>query len=216
MCENVTPMPAPPDTRVPGSPTDYQKFAQVDRKAMELWARLISRKPAAAQLLMILVARMGELNAVVVSQKVLAKMMQAHERTVRRAVADLVAERYVEVLRLNGPGTVSAYVVNSHVAWGQPREDLRLAIFTATVIAAADDQPDREVLGKQEPLHVLPSLFPGERQLPTGDGLPPPSEPALPGMELDLPALVERERGHGEEPVTVGQIIAGLGLKGDA
>jgi hypothetical protein len=183
---------------------------------MELWARLISRKPAAAQLLMILVARMGELNAVVVSQKVLAKMMQAHERTVRRAVADLVAERYVEVLRLNGPGTVSAYVVNSHVAWGQPREDLRLAIFTATVIAAADDQPDREVLGKQEPLHVLPSLFPGERQLPTGDGLPPPSEPALPGMELDLPALVERERGHGEEPVTVGQIIAGLGLKGDA
>jgi hypothetical protein len=28
----------------------------------------------------------------------------------------------------------------------------------------------------------------GERQMPVGDGLPPPSEPPLPGLEPDLPA----------------------------
>lgn len=31
-------------------------------------------------------------------------------------------------------------------------------------------------------------LYSGERQLPTGPGLPPPSSPSLPGMEPDLPA----------------------------
>jgi len=31
-------------------------------------------------------------------------------------------------------------------------------------------------------------MYPGERQLPIGDGLPPPSQPLIPGMEPDLPA----------------------------
>src|SRR3546814_3336582 len=41
----------------------------------------------------------------------------------------------------------------------------------------------------QPALHRLPNLFPGERQLPSGPGLPPPSEPSFPGMEPDLPAI---------------------------
>ena len=46
-------------------------------------------------------------------------------------------------------------------------------------------------------------LFPGERQLPTGDGEDPPSQPALPDMEPDLPAI------HSEtiDPET-GEILA--------
>ena len=32
-------------------------------------------------------------------------------------------------------------------------------------------------------------LFPGERQLPTGPGEDPPSQPALEGMETDLPHI---------------------------
>lgn len=53
----------------------------------------------------------------------------------------------------------------------------------------------------------LPRMFPGEQQLPAGPGLPPPSEPALPGLEADLPAITER-RG---EPTSIGSLLEGLG-----
>ncbi|MGH8845954.1 MAG: helix-turn-helix domain-containing protein [Polaromonas sp.] len=147
--------------------------------------------PRAGALMHFLVARMGQGNALVVSQKVLAAMMGCHERTIRRAVADLVAERYIQVVQLGHAGTVNAYVVNSAVAWGQPRDQLHLATFTATVLASADEQ-SAGALEYQE-LRRIPVLFPGERQLPTGPGEDPPSQPSMPGMEPDLPALQESD-----------------------
>src|SRR3546814_3237535 len=45
-------------------------------------------------------------------------------------------------------------------------------------------------LGKQEPLRRLPPI--GERRLPHGDGLPPPSQPFLDGIEPDLPATEQQ------------------------
>lgn len=191
---------APPEIGAPAEPR-AGAWVQTDRNAHEAWARLIMRKPRAATLLHILVAQMGHQNAVVVSQKTLAKMMGVTDRTIRTAVTDLVAEHWVQVVQLNGPGTVSAYVVNDRVAWGQPRDQLRLSVFSATVVADAEDQPD---LLESDGLRRIPSLFPGERQLPTGPGAEPPSQPSIPGMEPDLPALSEQEEleRHGQQRLT--------------
>lgn len=139
-----------------------------------------------------LVAHMGHLNAVVVSQKTLAKLMGCSLRTVQYAIADLVAERWIQVVKLNGPGTVSAYVVNDRVAWGQPRDQLCLSVFSAAVVADIEDQ-DQAALDHSD-LRRIPALYPGERQLPTGPGEPPPAQPAIEGMEPNLPAL--REDAH--------------------
>src|SRR3546814_7314790 len=76
-------------------------------------------------------------------------------------------------------------VINDRVAWTGKRDGIRYSLFSAAVLIADDEQPDREELGAQPALHRLPNLFPGERQLPSGPGLPPPSEPSLPGMEQD-------------------------------
>lgn len=132
-----------------------------------------------------LVANMQTQNAVVVSQKTLAKMMGVHERTVRRAVTDLVEEQWIQVVRI-GNGKEAAYVVNDRVAWGQPRDQLRLSVFSAAIVADFEDQ-DQALLGSGE-LRKIPTLFPGERQLPTGPGEPPPSQPSIEGLEPDLPA----------------------------
>lgn len=191
-----------------GSGTGH--WVQVERKALELWGDLTARKPRAGQLLLMLVARMGDRNAVAVSQKTLAKMMRCSVDTVQRAVRDLTEENYVQVVRLNGPGTVAAYVVNDRVAWGQPRDELRLSAFSATLVADAADQLEA-VLNDSRPLKKLPRLFPGEQQLPTGDGLPPPSEPSLPGLELELPALAEpTNRESMGEPQSLGSITGRL------
>jgi len=182
---------APPEV---GAPVKHKpgQWVQVERKASEAWARLCVKKPSAAAVLHHLVANMGHQNAVVIPQKVLAKLIGVSDRTVRTAISDLVADKWISVVKLNGPGTVSAYVVNDRVAWGQPRDQLRLSVFSATVVADLDDQ-DADALAHAD-LRRIPTLYPGEQQLPTGPGEDPPNQPTIPGLEPDLPARTDAEQ----------------------
>lgn len=191
----MTRMSSPKDKTL-GSPAKQQRnrWVQTEREAHEAWANLIARRPRAAELLHHLVANMGHQNAVVVSQKVLAQIMGRSVDTVKRAIRDLVAERWVSVVKLNGPGTVNAYVVNDRVAWGQPRDQLSLSVFSATVVADLADQ-EEVTLGNGE-LRRIPTLYPGERQLPTGPGEDPPSQPSLPDFEPDLPTRFDPDTGE--------------------
>jgi DNA-binding transcriptional MocR family regulator len=165
------------------------QWVQTERAAHEAWATLISKAPKAAQLMHILTARVGEHNAVVVSQKTLSALMRCSRRTVQRSLETLVEDRWIETRQLGDTGTVNAHIINDRVAWSGKREGIRYSLFSAAVILSDEEQPDRDELGHQEPLRRLPSLFRGERQLPSGEGLAPPSAPSLPGMEHDLPAL---------------------------
>lgn len=178
-----------------GAPAKHKTghWVQTERKAHEAWASLIARKPRAAELLHHLVAQMGHQNAVVVSQKVLAQLMGRSLDTVGRAVRDLAAENWIQVVRI-GKGKEAAYVVNDRVAWGQSRDQLTLSTFSATVIADREDQ-EPETLEHRE-LRRIPTLYPGEQQLPSGAGLAPPSQPALDGLEHDLPTVVLDEKGQ--------------------
>ena len=129
-------------------------------------------------------AYMGDQNALVISQAVLAKRLGVSTRTVATAISDLAASQWIQVVRL-GKGKECAYVVNDRVAWDKPRGKLNLSLFSAQVVADADDQDELE----GPDLKRIPVLFPGERQLPTGPGEDPPSQPALEGMETDLPHI---------------------------
>lgn len=187
----MTQLTAPPDRFGAPAKSKPGSFVMTERKSHEAWGRLAIKKPRASALLHLLVSQMGHQNAVVISQKTLAKLMGIHERTVRRAVVDLVEDRWITVIRL-GSGKEAAYVVNDRVAWGQPRDQLRLSVFSAAVVADFEDQ-DAALLGQGD-LRRIPTLYPGERQLPTGPGEDPPSQPSIPGMEPDLPSLTEAEQ----------------------
>lgn len=156
----------------------------------------MGQAPQAARLMHLLAARVGEHNAVVISQKTLAGLMGVSDRTVRTAVKVLEVGRWLEVRQIGDRGTVNAYVLNRNVIWSGPRDGIRYALFSAAVVVSDQEQPDRDLLDQREPLRTLPTLYPGERPLPAGDGLPPPSQPALPGMEPDLPTrhLQDKER----------------------
>lgn len=171
-------------TSTPTKANKPHSWVQTERKTHEAWAKLTLRKPRAAALAHHLVAMVGPDNAVVVSQSVLAKLMGVSVDTVNRAVRDLQADGWIEVVRL-GKGKEAAYVINDRVAWARARKDLVLSKFRATVIADADDQDSTAL---EAPLRKFPSLYPGEQQLPSGDGEDPPSQPALEGLEIDLPS----------------------------
>ena len=164
------------------------QWVQTELAAHEAWAALIAKAPKAAQLMHILTARIGEHNAVIVSQKTLRTLMGCSRPTVQRALDVLAQDRWIEVRQVGESGTVNAYVINDRVAWATGRDGLRYSLFSAAVVLSEEEQPDRAELGRQEPLRKVPSLFRDERQLPNGPGLPPPSQPFLDGMEPDLPA----------------------------
>lgn len=188
VAQKMTENSGPPAKPKLGAPVKRGGWVQTERAAHEAWANLILRKPTAAAVLHKLVANMGSKNAVVISQHTLAAMVGVTDRTIRTAIADLVAGRWIQVVKL-GKGRECAYVVNSRVAWGESREGLRLSVFDAAIVADWADQED-PLLGSGD-LRRIPVLYPGEQQLPAGDGEPPPSQTCLDGMEPDLPALSE-------------------------
>jgi hypothetical protein len=167
-------------------------WVQTERAAHEQWSALTMRSPRAAALMHRFVALMGHQNAVVVSQKTLAKMMGCTDRTIRNALADLVRERWVQVVQLGSSATVNAYVVNSNVAWGEKR-DLRgrLTVFNAVVVGDLEDQPaDTLDAGA---LRRVPVIFPPEKSLAVGEG-EPGAQIAFPGMEAVVEGPSEESR----------------------
>ena len=174
--------------------TNSGRWVQTERAAHEAWVGLMRDNPSAAMLMHLLVARIGEHNAVVISQKTLGELMGKSRDTVKRALATLRDRNWIEIRQIGQSGTVNAYIINDRVAWTGKRDGIRYSLFSASVVLSDEEQPDRERLGRQEPLRKVPSLLHGEQQLPSGDGLPPPSEPSLPGMEPDLPATSKSKK----------------------
>jgi hypothetical protein len=168
-------------------------WVQTERAAHEAWAGLMRESPNAAMLMHLLVARVGDHNAVVASQKVLAGLMGRHVNTVKNALKVLKDKNWIEVRQIGDRGTVNAYIVNDRIAWTGPRDGIRYSLFSAQVLLSDEEQPDAAQLDHQEPLRRVPSLLTGERQLPSGEGLPPQSQPFFDGLEPDMPATRQRE-----------------------
>ncbi|MBS1020404.1 replication/maintenance protein RepL [Gluconobacter cerinus] len=162
-------------------------WVQTERAAHERWSILAVEKPRAAALLHVIIAKMGRHNALVASQETLSNLTKCSTRTVRRSLQVLKEENWIEIRQVGASGTVNAYIVNDRVAWSGARDGIRYSLFSAAVLVSDNEQPDNADIGMQPPLEHIPSLQPGERQLPTGPGMPPPSQPSLDGLEPDLP-----------------------------
>jgi len=127
-------------------------------------------------------------EAVIVSWSALSELSGLSVSTIRRAVGELTAGEWVQVVRV-GKGGCNAIVVNSRVAWTKPRDKIHFARFGATVIASSSEQEDLSVIEDRRPLKKLPMMRGREQQIPAGPGAPPPSQPGLDGLDLlDLPS----------------------------
>lgn len=170
-----------------GPGPDGQQWVQVPRASMEAMAQLMGESASAAKLLVQITARIGEHNAFVASNQALSDMTSLSLATIKRGLKTLQDRKWINILRLGPTGTVRVIIVNDRVAWFGPREGLRHSLFSAAILVSEAEQDTAELLANGR-LHELPAIYRGEMQLPTGDGLPPPSEPSLPGLEPDLPA----------------------------
>ncbi|WP_131819312.1 replication/maintenance protein RepL [Sphingomonas jatrophae] len=176
-------------------------------------AQLMGESSSAAKILIQITARMGDHNAFVASNQAIGDLTGLSLATVKRSLKLLQDRKWINVLRLGPTGTVRVIVVNDQVAWFGPRDGLRHSLFSAAVFVSEAEQDALEMRGNG-PMHELPAIYRGELQLPTGDGLPPPSEPSLPGMEPDLPASREPSaRQPMGEAANLGTLVSGIAGK---
>ena len=197
MTRNASQLGTPPLTQA-----GRQTWVQTERAAHEAWGHLTVKSPRAAALMHHLVAQMDSSAAVVASYATLAKISRMSLATVRRAVDDLKAGNWIQVVQVGGKGAANAFIVNSRVGWADARDKLHLASFSARVLADIDDQDESTISGP--PLRRLPVLrHAGEGQLPTGPGGEPPSQPSIPGMEPDLPSIQAELEARGQQRLTL-------------
>ncbi len=182
-----------PGMTYPQLTAERHTWVQTDRAAHEAWGHLTVASPRAAALMHHLCAQMDRSAAVVASHAALAALTGMSASTIKRAINDLRAGNWIEVVQLGGKGGALAFIVNSRVGWAASRDKLHMAAFTARVIAVGSEQESGHL--EAPPLRKLPILAPGELQLPTGEGEDPPSQPSIPGMEPDLPH-VDQDTGE--------------------
>lgn len=161
----------------------HATWVQTERRAHEEWAALMARAPAAARLAHLLVAHMAAGNAVVASRAALAELLGVSVATVKRAVAVLAAENWIQVVAIGGKGGANGYVVHERIAWvGARGERPSVVAFHAMAIASRSEQSAME-LRRTAPLRQIPVISRGEIPLPVGPGTTPPAQQLLPGLE---------------------------------
>lgn len=129
--------------------------------------------------LYVLLERMNQRNALVVSVETLCKLTGKSRSTVSRALSELRRRNYIDVLRA---GNIPVMVVNKRVAWTTDtilRE--KLAIFDAQVILSAKEQDELTQFENPKPLTQLPPLL-----VPPEIGSMLDDDPTIAGQQ-DLP-----------------------------
>lgn len=178
---------------------DRHTWVQTERAAHEAWGHLTVASPRAAALMHHLCAQMDRSAAVVASHAALAALTGMSPSTIKRAINDLKVGNWIEVVQLGGKGGALAFIVNSRVGWAASRDKLHMAAFTARVLAVDSEQEAGHLTAPA--LRKLPLLGPGDYQLPSGDGEAPPSQPSIPGIEHDLPAIDQGEKPSPRKPL---------------
>jgi hypothetical protein len=166
-----------------------QAFIQIEREALHEWARFMMKNQRAASVLGHMAALMDKQAAVVISQKTLAKLCRCGLNTAKRALDALEKGRWIQVVQLGPTGSVNAYVINSRVAWCDLRDNKKMAIFSARIVADAEDQTVVTMSGDK--LRRIPIVYPPEEALPAGEW------PL--GAQVQLPGLETVAVGHSDE-----------------
>lgn len=169
---------------------DPVDFVQITRGYLQDMRELSRRSQSAHQILWLLTERMNRTNAVVMSQATMAQILGYSPSTIKRGVALLKAERWVQTVNI---GTANGYIVNSKVLW-RDHSGKRYASFYAEVVVSADEQSRPIEEWDNIDLRQMPILKHNEQPLVGDDALPPPDQQdLLPPDAMELPRMSDHE-----------------------
>ena len=136
-------------------------FVQVYPKGWARLQKLIRTNPSAARVYAFLAEHIdGACGAVVVSQEVLAKELDVHERTVRRLTQSL--EKDGAIVRIKVGTGVYAYALDPQEIWRSWDDKKDCAAFTTKTLVLKGDRANAQVRRKLK-------VMMGEPELPLND-----------------------------------------------
>lgn len=169
---------------------DPADFVQLTRGYLKDLRELAKRSPAAHQILWLLTERMNKTNAVVMTHKTMAQILNYSSATIYRAISILTEEKWVQVVKV---GTAHGYIVNSKVVW-RDRGGKRYASFYAEIVTSEDEQTHPVEDWDSVELKQLPILTKGEIPLLDNSDLPPPDQrDLLPPSQDEFPRLATEQ-----------------------
>lgn len=113
-------------------------FVQVSKMYIAEMKDLARHAPAAHNVLWTLIQEMNKQNSIMISVPSIAKLTGMSTATVKRGIALLREQQWMEVLKV---GTSNVYRVNASVVW-QDRADGKWAAFDTRVVANWDEQDE--------------------------------------------------------------------------
>lgn len=152
-------------------------FVQVSRSHLEQMRKLTRKSPLAQEILLYLVENMGRTtNAVVCSYVTLQEITGMSRSSVANAIKLLKDDNWLEAVKV---GSATAYAVNARVFWQAARNQKQYAIFQATIIASASEQPSDFREKAETSLKHIPFVEIKDRLIVGADELPPPDQQDL-------------------------------------
>ena len=154
-------------------------FVQISRSYLKNWRGLIRKAPLAAEILMLLVEKMGKTtNAVVCSYKTLIELTGYGRSSLAKAIKTLKDDNWVEAVKI---GNATAYCVNERVAWQASKNQREYAIFSATIVTSETEQEKDFHKKSKEKLTYIPFLEKKDLIILDKEKLPLPDQ-----LDMDL------------------------------
>ena len=149
-------------------------FVQISRGYLKNWRALIRKNPLSAEILMLLIEKMGRTtNAVVCSYKTLTELTGYSRTSIANSLKILREDNWIETVKI---GNATAYCVNERVAWQASRNQRNYAIFSATIVASESEQENDFQKKSKEKLTYIPIIEKNEIVLTGNEELDPPDQ----------------------------------------
>jgi hypothetical protein len=150
-------------------------FVQVSKEYIDAMNGLAEHSYAAHKTLWTIIKAMDKMNSLMISQESLGVLAGFSVPTIKRAVAVLRKEQWLEVLKV---GTANLYRVNSEVVW-QSRADGKWAAYQAKVIVNYKEQDAETKSKKVLKTRHIPMVEARDDVLVLQGQEPPPDQPQL-------------------------------------
>jgi hypothetical protein len=149
-------------------------FIQISREYLKSWRALIRKNSLSAEILMLLIEKMGRTtNAVVCSYKTLTELTGYSRTSIANSLKILRDDNWIETIKI---GNATAYCVNERVAWQASRNQRNYAMFSAIIVASESEQENDFQKKSKEKLTYIPIVETNEIILTGNEKLDPPDQ----------------------------------------
>ena len=121
--------------------SSYERWAQLNLKNISALNKLIKENPTSARVLLTMIDKMDNRNAIVISMKALSEILLLSRSTLHRSIQFLKENGLIKVYK---SGSSNVYAVNDDIVWKSYATNRKFSAFDAKVILSKDEQENEK------------------------------------------------------------------------